>query len=142
MWARLIDQYKGRLSVKDRVFLNMADGLVADGVLTVMCQNDFVKASLDSETVLSVLREVTAKELGTPIRVQLAVGAVPKQTAPRPTPPPQPKPRPAPPSPQSAPAPADTPPWEEPPAPAAPAMPDALDELAARGQQLEHFKIT
>ena len=56
VWLRLIDQYKGRLSVKDRVFLNMASGVVADGCLTVLCQNDFVKASLDSEAVLSVPR--------------------------------------------------------------------------------------
>ena len=128
VWLRLIDQYKGRLSVKDRVFLNMASGVVADGCLTVLCQNDFVKASLDSEAVLSVLRDVTARELGTPIRVQLAVGEAPKAAA-----------RPAAqlrsaPAEQPAP-PAETPPWE------APKKADALDELTAKGQQLEHFKI-
>ena len=165
VWLRLIDQYKGRLSVKDRVFLNMASGVVADGCLTVLCQNDFVKASLDSEAVLSVLRDVTARELGTPIRVQLAVGKAPKATArpaarpaPIPTPAPEPKPEPQPepePPPAAAPEPApvpeqeappappqETPPWEEPPAAAPTPGGDALDELTEKGQQLEHFKIT
>ena len=137
VWLRLIDQYKGRLSVKDRVFLNMASGVVADGCLTVLCQNDFVKASLDSEAVLSVLRDVTARELGTPIRVQLAVGEAPKAAA-RPAAQPrraEPRSAPAePPAVQPAP-PAETPPWET------PKKADALDELTAKGQQLEHFKI-
>ncbi len=137
VWLRLIDQYKGRLSVKDRVFLNMASGVVADGCLTVLCQNDFVKASLNSEAVLSVLRDVTTKELGTPIRVQLSVGEAPKTTA-KPAPQPrraEPQNTPVePPAAQPAP-PAETPPWEE------PKKADVLDELTAKGQQLEHFKI-
>ena len=137
VWDRLIDHYKGRLSVKDRVFLNMAAGVVEGDCLTVLCQNDFVKASLDHPAVLSVLREVTAGELGHPVRVRLEVGSVPKSGA-------KPATKPVsaakvPPSRKaavsSAPAPsAETPPWEE-------AKTDALDELAAKGQQLEHFKI-
>ena len=157
VWLRLIDQYKGRLSVKDRVFLNMASGVVADGCLTVLCQNDFVKASLNSEAVLSVLREVTTNELGTPVRVQLTVGTAPKaaprpapKAAPAPAPKAAPKPAPRPEStPEPIPAPEppaaraeETPPWEEPPAPAAPAEGDALDTLTSKGQQLENFKIT
>ena len=139
VWDRLIDHYKGRLSVKDRVFLNMAAGVVEGDCLTVLCQNDFVKASLDHPAVLSVLREVTAGELGHPVRVRLEVGSVPKsgaKTAAKPvsaakkaTPVPQETPAPS----VSAPA-ADTPPWED-------TKADALDELAAKGQQLEHFKI-
>ena len=101
--------------------------------LTVLCQNDFVKASLNSEAVLSVLRDVTTKELGTPIRVQLTVGEAPKAAAqPRraemrsaPAEPPAVQPDP----------PVETPPWEE------PKKADVLDELTAKGQQLEHFKI-
>ncbi len=117
-----------------------ASGVVADGCLTVLCKDEVVKASLDNETVLSVLREVTSRELGTPIRVQLAVGKAPKATArpaarpaPIPTPPPAPEPKPEPqpepePPPAAAPEPApvpeqeappappqETPPWEEPP---------------------------
>ncbi len=158
VWLRLLDQYKGRLSVKDRVFLNMASGVVEDGCLTVLCQNDFVKASLDNEAVLSVLREVTTNELGTPVRVQLTVGTAPKaaprpapKAAPAPAPKAAPKPAPRPePAPEPTPAPEpvpparaeETPPWEEPPAPAAPAEGDALDALTNKGQQLENFKIT
>ena len=137
VWDRLIDHYKGRLSVKDRVFLNMASGVVEGDCLTVLCQNDFVKDSLDHPAVLSVLREVTAGELGHPVRVRLEVGSVPKSGA-------KPATKPVsaakvPPSRKaavsSAPVPsAETPPWEE-------AKTDALDELAAKGQQLEHFKI-
>ncbi len=136
VWLRLIDQYKGRLSVKDRVFLNMASGVVADGCLTVLCQNDFVKASLNSEAVLSVLRDVTTKELGTPIRVQLSVGETPKAAA-RPAAQfrrAEPQNTPVESAAQPAP-PAETPPWEE------PKKADVLDELTAKGQQLEHFKI-
>ena len=139
VWDRLIDHYKGRLSVKDRVFLNMAAGVVEGDCLTVLCQNDFVKASLDHPAVLSVLQEVTAGELGHPVRVRLEVGSVPKsgaKTAAKPVsaakkaaPVPQETPAPS----VSAPA-ADTPPWED-------TKADALDELAAKGQQLEHFKI-
>ena len=139
VWDRLIDHYKGRLSVKDRVFLNMAAGVVEGDCLTVLCQNDFVKTSLDHPAVLSVLREVTAGELGHPVRVRLEVGSVPKsgaKTAAKPVsaakkaaPVPQETPAPS----VSAPA-ADTPPWED-------TKADALDELAAKGQQLEHFKI-
>ena len=135
VWDRLIEHYKGRLSVKDRVFLNMATGVLEGDCLTVLCQNDFVKTSLDHPAVLSVLREVTAGELGQPVRVRLEVGSVPKSgakpaaagkqsaSAPQETPiPPAPVPS------------AETPPWES-------AKADALDELAAKGQQLEHFKI-
>ena len=139
VWDRLIEHYKGRLSVKDRVFLNMASGVLEGDCLTVLCQNDFVKTSLDHPAVLSVLREVTAGELGHPVRVRLEVGSVPKsgaKTAAKPVsaakkaaPAPQETPAPS----VSAPA-ADTPPWED-------TKADALDELAAKGQQLEHFKI-
>ena len=121
--------------MKDRVFLNMASGVVADGCLTVLCQNDFVKASLDSEAVLSVLRDVTARELGTPIRVQLAVGEAPKAAARPAAQPRRAEPRSAPAEPAQPAPPAETPPWE------APKKADALDELTAKGQQLEHFKI-
>ena len=122
--------------MRNRVFLNMASGVVADGCLTVLCQNDFVRDSLNNEPILSVLREVTAKELGTPIRVQLAVGTAPKAAA-RPAAQPQKteaKTIPASSAAQTA-APAATPPWEE------TKKEDALDELTAKGQQLEHFKI-
>ena len=145
VWTQLIEQYKGRLSARYRVFLNMAVGVVEGEWLTVLCQNDFVKTSLDDPTVLNVLREVTSGAMGRTIQVRLAVGTAPKaaaparaQAAPRVQ---QSAPQAAPP--QSAPAekgasapPEDTPPWETPGGKA-----DVLDELAAKGRQLDHFKI-
>ena len=145
VWTQLIEQYKGRLSARYRVFLNMAVGVMDGEWLTVLCQNDFVKTSLDDPTVLNVLREVTSGELGRTIQVRLAVGTAPKAAAPARA---QSAPRvqqsaPQPPPVQSAPAPEaagtapeDTPPWETPSGKA-----DVLDELAAKGRQLEHFKI-
>ena len=132
VWSRLIDQYKGRLSVSLRVFLNMAGGVLEGDVLKVLCQNDFVKTSLDKPEVISVLQEVTAREVGRDLRVMFAVGDVPKteKKASRPAPAPQPKP-------QVQAATTEAPPWEEPVAPPA----DALEELLAKGKTLESFKI-
>ena len=133
MWNRLIDQYKGRLSVNLRVFLNMAGGVLEGNCLKVICQNDFVKASLDKEEVISVLKEITSREVGTEIRVSFTVGDVPKveKKAARPAPPPA----------QAAPvveqaAPMEAPPWDDTPPPA-----DALEELMQKGKTLETFKI-
>ncbi|MBQ3548485.1 MAG: DNA polymerase III subunit gamma/tau [Oscillospiraceae bacterium] len=135
VWNRLIDQYKGRLSVSLRVFLNMAGGILEDDHLKVLCQNDFVKTSLDKPEVISVLQEVTAREVGHEIRVSFSVGDVPKTekkvNRPTPTPTPPPKAEPV------TVAPVETPPWEEPVAPPA----DALEELMAKGKTLESFKI-
>ena len=115
LWGRLLDQYKGRLPVNFRVFLNMASGVVSDDVLTVLCNNDFVKTSLDNATVLDVLKQVTEQATGHPIRVALQVGsapAAPKQAAAKPSA------RPASAAKKAAeatpPAPAQAPPWEEP----------------------------
>ena len=136
LWARLLDQYKGRLQMNHRVFLNMASGVLEGDCLAVYCKDDFVKTSLNNSTVLAVLQEVTASAVGRSIRVDLRVGnapqtaAAPKRAA-APTPPPAPTPAPAAPQPQ-------TPPWEE--APVSKSQ-DRLDELAATAQKLDHFKI-
>ena len=136
VWNRLIDQYKGRLSVNLRVFLNMAGGVLEGDHLQVICQNDFVKTSLDKAEVVSVLKEVTSREVGQDIRVSFTVGDVPKaeKKAARPAPPPPPV--------QAAPvveqtAPTEAPPWDDTPPPA-----DALEELMQKGKTLETFKIT
>lgn len=135
VWNRLIDQYKGRLSVNLRVFLNMAGGVLEGDHLKVICQNDFVKASLDKAEVISVLKEVTSREVGQEIRVSFTVGNVPKaeKKAARPAPPPPPV--------QAAPvveqtAPTEAPPWDDVPPPA-----DALEELMQKGKTLDNFKI-
>ena len=84
VWAALLDQYKGRLPVQHRVFLNMAQGSLRGDCLTVYCKNEFVRDSLNHNTVLAVLREVTSAAQGTPIRVELAVGDVAAKPAARP----------------------------------------------------------
>ena len=149
VWTCLLDHYKGRLSVNYRVFLNMASGVLAGDCLQVFCPNEFVRDSLRIDAVTTVLREVTAEHVGHPVRVELTIGAAPKAPAPAkkqavpagaapapaPTPTPVQTPEQAPEKPAEKPAaPADeTPPWEE--------KHDALDDLMAKGGQLDNFKI-
>lgn len=147
VWAALLDHYKAPLPPHFRAMLNMVRGEVQDGVLTVLCSNDFAKSQLDTPQVVKVLQEVTSRHLGQDIRVQFQMGgaavkkAAPRAAAPRPAPRPAPVPEDdyeRPPLPEEAPpAPADTPPWEEPPA----AGRDKLDELAQNGRQLDNFQI-
>ena len=131
LWTRLLDDYKGRLPVNHRVFLNMAKGVLSGDVLTVQCSNDFVRDSLNNESVLRVLREVTSSAAGRPIRVELTVGAakgdVKADTA---------TPAPAAKAPDKS---AEAPPWEAP-TPTT-ATHDRLDELEKSGSRLDHFKI-
>lgn len=166
LWTQLLDQFKGRLPVNHRVFLNMASGTVEGDCLTVHCRNDFVRDSLNNRTVLAVLEEVTSAAVGSPVRVMLTVGGE-TPSAPRPAPKPH---RPAP---EQTPTPEERPPLpEEPPLPAEPSRPpepkaeeerpplpeepsaqeentppweggskDRLEELIGPGSQLEHFKI-
>ena len=148
VWAALLDQYKGRLPVQHRVFLNMAQGSLRGDCLTVYCKNEFVRDSLNHNTVLAVLREVTSAAQGTPIHVELAVGDVAakpaagaRRAAPARKTAPAPAAKPAAPvQEQAAPAqqaPSEPPPWEEP----APQTADRLSELARSGAQLDNFKI-
>ena len=130
LWAQLINDYKGRLPVNHRVFLNMAKGVLDGDVLTVYCNNDFVKDSLNNESVLSVLREVTGKAAGCNVRVVLTVGAVEAAAKPKAAAPIEKAP--------SKPMVTETPPWE---APTPPFTQDRLDELEKSGSRLDHFKI-
>ena len=145
-WDAMKEHCKGRLAVNHRVFLNMVQGAVDGDCLTLYCQNEFVRDSLNNNSVLHVLQEVASAAEGQTVRVVLTVGGAPapagKKSAPRK---PRPEPKPAPPKapepqpPAETAAPEDqTPPWEEPPAEK---TPDKLDEVAAQGQQLENFKI-
>ncbi len=118
VWDRLLNQYKGRLAVNHRVFLNMARGVLGEDVLTVFCNNDFVRDSLNNNDVLTVLREVTSSETGRDIRVSLTVG----------------KPE----DPPAAKAAAEQASAEQ--ASPAPSR-DRLDELIRSGSQLDHFNI-
>ena len=145
-WDAMKEHCKGRLAVNHRVFLNMVRGAVDGDCLTLYCQNEFVRDSLNNNSVLHVLQEVASAAEGQTVRVVLTVGGAPapagKKSAPRK---PRPEPKPAPPKapepqpPAETAAPEDqTPPWEEPPAEK---TPDKLDEVAAQGQQLENFRI-
>ena len=145
-WDAMKEHCKSRLAVNHRVFLNMVRGAVDGDCLTLYCQNEFVRDSLNNNSVLHVLQEVASAAEGQTVRVVLTVGGAPapagKKSAPRK---PRPEPKPAPPKapepqpPAETAAPEDqTPPWEEPPAEK---TPDKLDEVAAQGQQLENFKI-
>ena len=135
-WDAMKEHCKGRLAVNHRVFLNMVQGAVDGDCLTLYCQNEFVRDSLNNNTVLHVLQEVASAAEGQTIRVALTVGGATAGKKPA-------KPRPKPEkvtekAPEKAPEPEQTPPWEEPPAEKAP---DKLDEVAAQGRQLENFKI-
>ena len=135
IWTQLLDQYKGRLPVNHRVFLNMATGVLDGDCLSVYCNTDFAKTSLDNTTVLTVLREVTSAAVGQSIRVELKVGTAPKASAaPVRTAAPTPRPEPSAPATPSG---GQTPPWEEPVNP----QRDRLDELMSPAQKLDHFKI-
>ena len=139
-WDAMKEHCKGRLAVNHRVFLNMVQGAVDGDCLTLYCQNEFVRDSLNNNTVLHVLQEVASAAEGQTIRVALTVGGAPagKKTA-KPRPKPEKVTEKAPEKPpEKAPEPEQTPPWEEPPAEK---VPDKLDEVAAQGRQLENFKI-
>ena len=139
-WDAMKEHCKGRLAVNHRVFLNMVQGAVDGDCLTLYCQNEFVRDSLNNNTVLHVLQEVASAAEGQTIRVALTVGGAPagkKPAKPRPKPEKVTEKAPEKP-PEKAPEPEQTPPWEEPPAEK---VPDKLDEVAAQGRQLENFKI-
>ena len=139
-WDARKEHCKGRLAVNHRVLLNMVQGAVDGDCLTLYCQNEFVRDSLNNNTVLHVLQEVASAAEGQTIRVALTVGGAPagkKPAKPRPKPEKVTEKAPEKP-PEEVPEPEQTPPWEEPPAEKAP---DKLDEVAAQGRQLENFKI-
>ena len=139
-WDAMKEHCKGRLAVNHRVFLNMVQGAVDGDCLTLYCQNEFVRDSLNNNTVLHVLQEVASATEGQTIRVALTVGGAPAGKKPaKPRSKPEKVTEKAPEKPlEEVPEPEQTPPWEEPPAEKAP---DKLDEVAAQGRQLENFKI-
>ena len=73
-WDAMKEHCKGRLAVNHRVFLNMVQGAVDGDCLTLYCQNEFVRDSLNNNTVLHVLQEVASAAEGRTIRVALTVG--------------------------------------------------------------------
>ncbi len=149
IWGRLIEHYKAQLRVDKRVFLNMATGVLENGLLQVVCQSDMAKNYLDTPDVTQVLQQVTEQAAGHPVRVVFRVengrASAPRRAQPRPA-----APRPAPAAPQppeederpplpeeAPPLPTELPPWEEP----APNGGDRLEELISEGSQLDGFTI-
>ena len=122
IWQKLADQYKGRLPVNQRVFLNMASGTLDGDCLHLICPNDFVKSSLDNPAILGVLKEVTENEVGHPIRVELTVGSAPAASV---SPAPAAKRDPIPPS-----VPEAVPPAHDP-----------FADLMSKGKDLQNFTI-
>ncbi len=78
VWLQLQEHYKSRLSIKDRVMLNMAQGVLTDDLMTVVCRDDFAKEQLDCSTIRDVLISITSESLGRPIRLHFIVGTPPK----------------------------------------------------------------
>ena len=74
IWGELMENYKNRLTPDKRAFIGMADGRLADGVLTVYCSTEVQKKMLDAEAVIRVLREVTEQSVGREISVRFTVG--------------------------------------------------------------------
>ena len=150
IWGRLIEHYKAQLRVDKRVFLNMASGVLENGLLQVACQSDMAKNYLDTPDVTQVLQQVTEQATGYPVRVVFRVengrASAPRQSQPRPSAPradtspaQPPEEEERPPLPQEAPPlPVEPPPWEE----AAPSGGDRLEELISEGGQLDGFTIS
>ena len=77
VFARLMEQYKNRLSVDKRAFIGMVSGCVQNDVLTVYCPTEMQKVMLDTDSVTRVLEEVTSRAVGREIHVRFTVGKVP-----------------------------------------------------------------
>ena len=76
LWEHLINDYKSRLPVMYRVFLDSAHGALQGDQLIVTCDSDFTKTQLHNVKVQSVLQEVTSAATGRSIAVVFQVGQV------------------------------------------------------------------
>lgn len=74
LFARLMENYKNRLTPDKRAFIGMAKGRYSSGVLTVYCSTDVQKNLLDTPAVLQILSDVTAQAVGQSVSVRLEVG--------------------------------------------------------------------
>ena len=74
IFARLMENYKNRLTPDKRAFVGMAKGRLSGGVLTVYCGTDVQKSMLDTPAVTQVLSEVTAQSVGRSVTVRFEVG--------------------------------------------------------------------
>ena len=74
IFARLMENYKNRLTPDKRAFIGMAKGRLSGGVLTVYCGSDVQKNMLDVPAVTQVLSEVTSQSVGQSVSVRFTVG--------------------------------------------------------------------
>lgn len=77
-WPELAESCKGQLPMMYRAFLDHCRGSLEEDLLTVFAPDDITKNRLDNDRVLSVLQETASRSAGRPVRVHLAVGAVPE----------------------------------------------------------------
>lgn len=79
-WPELAESCKGQLPMMYRAFLDHCRGSLEKDLLTVFAPDDITKNRLDNDRVLSVLQENASRSAGRPVRVHLAVGAVPESS--------------------------------------------------------------
>lgn len=121
-WPRLLEQFKSRLPMAKRAFLNMAGGRVEGDQLLIECDNDLVKNTLSKEDVVEIFQATAAEVLGQAVAVKVitksAAGVRPAVKTP---------------AQEAKPAAA--------PRPVGEGGNDPLDNLLNRMQGLDHFKI-
>lgn len=71
MLAGAAEQFKARLPMAKRAFLNMAGGVLEGDQLIVQCDNDLVKNTLSKDDVVEVLRQTASDVLGRSIAVRV-----------------------------------------------------------------------
>ena len=81
VWKELAERCKGRLRPMYRAFLDKASGTLADGMLTVICEDEVSKSRLDSEQVVSALREEAEALIGGRVGVVFAIGKTQEPSA-------------------------------------------------------------
>ena len=72
-WPELLEQFKARLPMAKRAFLNMAGGRLEGDQLRIECDNELVKNMLTKDDVLAVFRSTAEEYLGRPVAVQVVV---------------------------------------------------------------------
>lgn len=113
-WPELLEQFKARLPMAKRAFLNMTGGRMEGDQLLIECDNDLVKSTLSKEDVLDVFKGVAAQVLGREVAVQVITKGAGAPAARRSVP-------------------------QESPAPAAPAPKQGAASAGQQGSPLDHL---
>ena len=125
-WPELLEQFKARLPMAKRAFLNMAGGRLEGDQLVIECDNDLVRNTLSKEDVLDVFKGVAAQVLGGPVAVQVITKGAGAPAARRSAP-------------QESPAPAASAPREGAVSPGQQGSP--LDHLISKMQGFDNLKV-